>query len=120
MKHRVYIVAGMAAAGLIVLLSLVLIAAREASVAEGFRVVLAEWWGVVAIVDLYFGLLVVAGWISIVEQRKAAAFVWLVALLCLGNIATMAYVLLRARQARSLEELILPVRRAMGSGLPTP
>jgi hypothetical protein len=92
----------------IVFVGLCVWASLDKNLFEGFGVVLAEPWGVVAIADLYIGFLFVAVWIAVVERNKALAPLWIVALLILGNIVTIVYVILRAIKADSLRDVFLP------------
>jgi hypothetical protein len=48
-------------------------------------------WTWVTIVDLYLGFLVVGGAIVLRERRPRRYVPWLVALFCLGNLASAAY-----------------------------
>jgi hypothetical protein len=87
-------------------------ASGQSSLPEGFGAVMDLRWGAVTMLDLYSGLFFVAGWIAAMERgRPAVALAWLVALLCLGNLATMGYLLLRARRARTFGDLFTPRAR---------
>ena len=50
-------------------------------------------WGVVALVDVYLGLMLVAAWVAYREHSWFAILTWIVALSVLGNAVTCAYVL---------------------------
>ncbi|MCL4848781.1 MAG: DUF1475 family protein [Acidobacteria bacterium] len=50
-------------------------------------------WTWVTIVDLYLGFLVVGGAIVLRERRARRYLPWLVALFCLGNLASAAYLI---------------------------
>ena len=83
----------------------ILWAMAEKSVFEGFAVVLAQRWGLVATIDLYAGLLFAGAWIASRERRVWVVVLWAIGLFCLGNLATLGYVILRARHAREWREL---------------
>lgn len=88
--------ARMAATALLVLLvAAILWAVPRENFVAALRALWVSPWGRVTLFDLYAGLAVVAGYIGYVEPRKAVAVVWIIALLCLGNVATLAYVLSR-------------------------
>ena len=70
--------------------------------------ILADPWGSVTLLDLGIGLLFVATWIALVEPRPLCAVLWIAALLMLGNIVTLTYLLWRTRQAEQLQDLFLP------------
>lgn len=65
------------------------------SLGEGIAAVSDEPWGIVTLLDLYVGFAFVAAWIHALERRWGATLAWAVALCLLGNVATLAYVLLR-------------------------
>ena len=50
-------------------------------------------WGRATLFDAYFAFLVAWIWIAWRERGRAAAAVWLIAVLCLGNFAIAAYFL---------------------------
>lgn len=78
---------------------------------EGGSAIAGEPWGVVTLLDLYVGLLFVAAWIHALEGRWPVTLAWAFALMLLGNAATLAYLLWRARRARSVRELLLGAAR---------
>lgn len=88
-------------------------AAAEKGLMQGFGVVLAERWGVVALADLYLGFIFVAAWIFAVEQRRRTALAWTVALFFLGNLATILYLMVRILRSDDWREALL------GSAPPT-
>ena len=88
----------------IVLIALIIWASLEKSVIEIFRVMFAERWGIVTLLDLYGGFLVACIWISVLERRVMRILPWIAAMMLLGNLATAAYVLWRLRNARSLTQ----------------
>lgn len=50
-------------------------------------------WGIVSLVDLYTGFVLIALWVLYREAARPIAWVWVAAILVLGNLATAAYVL---------------------------
>lgn len=95
------------------LLAAIIVASGQANVLEGLKGVLAEPWGVVTLLDLSIGLLFIAAWIAVIEPRPLYAAVWILALLVLGNVVTLIFLLWRTRNAKSFADLFLPSRRHM-------
>ncbi len=96
--------AGTALAGLIVW------AATRAAISEDAATMTDLPWGVVALADLYLGLLFVGIWIGFRERGTVPILLWLAALVILGNVATAAYVVRAARAGlahRSVEVFFL-------------
>lgn len=93
--------------GIAALVALIVASSLEMSLAAGLRETVDTLWGVTTLVDLYAGLFLFAAWIAVRERRLGASAAWLVALCCLGNLATLVYVLIASLRARSLEELLL-------------
>jgi len=60
--------------------------------AEGGRL-LALPWGIVALVDLYIGFALFAGWV-LFRERSWVALPWIVLLLVLGNLVAALYALI--------------------------
>lgn len=56
-------------------------------------------WGVTTLVDLYAGLGLFAAWVLFVEGPGLRLAAWVLALVCLGNLAAGAYVLYRSSRA---------------------
>ncbi len=50
-------------------------------------------WGIVSLVDLYTGFALFALWVLYREAARPVAWIWVVLILVLGNLATAAYVL---------------------------
>jgi hypothetical protein len=94
----------------VVLFALLLFGLVRASAVEnvfvgGARIV-RDPWALATLVDAYCGFCVASVWIWTVERTRTAAVLWIVALMLLGNLATLAWLFLRARRARSLAELL--------------
>lgn len=76
--------------------------------------ILSDPWGAVALLDLGAGLVFAAAWIAAVEPRRGHASVWIVALVVLGNVATLTFLLWRSRNARNFSDLFVGRRDATG------
>ncbi len=96
-----FVILTLALTGMIVWASL------EKSVIEIFKVMWAERWGIVTLVDLYTGFIVTGTWICLLERRPLRSAAWLIALFFLGNLATAVFILYRARRATSLREIFM-------------
>ena len=79
------------------------------------RAVLFDNWGVYGVFQLNVGLLLAAAWILCVHRRKWVALLWIVGLALVGHIATIAYILWRARTARSIAEVLMPQATTMAA-----
>lgn len=82
------------------------------NVLVGGERVLRDPWGLATLADAYCGFCVASVWIWAVERSKAAAVLWIVALMLLGNLASLVWLFLKARRARQLADLFPAVRRA--------
>ncbi|MER2602997.1 MAG: DUF1475 family protein [Candidatus Competibacter phosphatis] len=92
------------------LVAAILIASSHGNILAGLRHVIADPWGVVTLLDLGVGLLFVTVWLALVEPSPRRAVAWIVALLLLGNVVTLVYLLSRTCRARQLRDLFLPPR----------
>ena len=97
---------------ILALAALIVKASFEKSLATIFVTLLSDTWGIVTLIDLYAGFFVVAAWIAAIERNALRSLLWLIALLCLGNLATLVYVALRARRARTWREIFIPASPA--------
>ncbi len=52
-------------------------------------------WAVATLWDAYFGFITFWVWVAFKEKTIAARILWLIAILCLGNIAMSLYVLIQ-------------------------
>lgn len=93
-----------------ILLAAIVLATAHGSVWEGLSRLLADPWGLVTLLDLGVGLLFVAVWMAVIESRTWVAAAWIVALMVLGNVVTLAFLLCRTRSARTFSDLFLPSR----------
>ncbi|MFZ4575651.1 MAG: DUF1475 family protein, partial [Phycisphaerales bacterium] len=99
------VLAAVVAMGMVVM---IVDASLEKSVLEIFRVLFAEKWGVVTLVDLYAGFVVTGTWIVLCERRAVRYLPWLAAMALLGNLATLVYIAWRGFRAQSLRDLFMP------------
>lgn len=67
-------------------------------------------WGRVTLIDLYVGIAIFGVFMFWRERSLGISIAWLVAFVVLGNLATALYVLVASLRARSIEELLTPVR----------
>lgn len=67
-------------------------------------------WGRVTLIDLYVGVALIAAFVFWRERSLPISIAWLAAFIVLGHWATAFYVLLASLQAKSVEELLTPVR----------
>ena len=100
-----------AALGIASLLALIALSSVHMSLMAGLRATVDTRWGVTTMVDLYLGLLVVAGWIAYRERSIPRTLAWFVGLCLLGNLITLVYLLIASLRARSVEDLFRPVPR---------
>ena len=72
----------------------------------GFK---ANPWAVATLFDAYFGFLTFFVWVAFKEPNAVRSAVWFVLIMCLGNIAMSAYVLIqlfRLRQEDGVETML--------------
>ena len=55
----------------------------------------ASPWSMAALYDAYFGFITFYVWVAYKEQSWTARVVWFLLIICLGNIAMSAYVLIQ-------------------------
>ena len=67
-------------------------------------------WGRVTLIDLYVGVAIIAGFVFWRERSLPVSIAWLAMFVVLGHWATALYVLVASVRARSVEELLTPVR----------
>lgn len=75
-----------------------------------FATALSPIWGKVMLIDLTVGLVFVAAWIGWRESSPLKTALWWVFLVIGGNLTTAVYVLVAARQSRSVAELLTGAR----------
>lgn len=113
---RVFVVGAMLLG--LLLLGLIVGASLEMNVIEGFRVVGSTTWGLATLVDVYAGLALAAVLVAVLERSPGRGAAWAAAILVLGNLATVAYIVWRASRVRTLTGFFTPgpARPAGGSG----
>lgn len=84
----------------------ILWASGTGGVIDGIIAIARQPWGLVTLVDLYAGFLLAGAWICLTERRPALLALWLLLLACLGNWATMLYLLIRLVRSRTLREAL--------------
>jgi hypothetical protein len=104
-----------AVAGILALLTLIVISSLEMSLKAGLAATVDTWWGVTTMVDLYLGLFIFAGWIAHRERSVWRTLAWLVGLCLLGNLTLLTYLLLASLKASMIDDLFRPVRGASPS-----
>lgn len=72
----------------------------------------ADPWGLATLVDVAVGLVAIAAWLWVVEPRPWARAVWIPLLFVLGNLVTLAVLLLRLRHSEDAASWLLRPRRA--------
>lgn len=85
-------------------------ASLEKSLAEGFRILFAERWGIATLFDAYFGFLTFYAWVYYKERSARARFLWLAVILFFGNIAMAIYLIRELRRlppGASFENLLV-------------
>ncbi len=73
-------------------------ASVEKPLSEGFRLMLAERWGVATLFDAYFGFLTFYAWVYYKERSPLARGLWLGGILFFGNIAMAVFLLRELRR----------------------
>lgn len=91
--------------------ALIVASSFEMSLGKGLAATVDTRWGITTMVDLYLGLLLIAGWIAYRERRVGRSLAWLLGLCLLGNFTALVYLLLASWQAKTIADLFQPVRR---------
>jgi len=94
-----------AAIAISVLLVLIVRSSIELPLMAGLRATVDTWWGVTTMVDLYLGLLAIAGWIAYRERSIPRTLAWSVGLCLLGNLVALVYLLIASLRASSVDDL---------------
>ena len=71
-------------------------------------------WGLVAVIDVYIGLLFFSAWMIFREQSWPRGAIWLLAFLGLGNLATAVYVIKALNEANGRLAVFLYGPRGAG------
>lgn len=104
------LVQAVTAAGIVVFLAMIVRSSLEMNLWAGLKASTDSWWGALTLLDVYTGLFLITAYIAYRERSGWRVGLWFVALVTLGNLATLAYVLLASRKVTSLEGLMRPVR----------
>lgn len=73
-------------------------AATSADLSASWRAVIADPWGLVMIVDLYFGFALIAAVIWLVERNRLIALAFIIPMLGLGNLVPALWMAWRVGQ----------------------
>lgn len=79
----------------LVFVGLCLFAASQASFLLSFGEVMADPWGLAAIVDLYVGFALFSAFLLLLDGVKPVSFVWIVLLFCFGNAVSVVWMIMR-------------------------
>ncbi len=77
------------------LAALILWASMTADLFESFAAIAADPWGIVALADLYIGFFIFAAFVFLVDGPRPLSFVWVIALMALGNVLSVIWLVLR-------------------------
>ncbi len=102
------IVIGLSVVGGLALLLGIVWAASDSNVFMGLRYLADNRWGLVTLIDVYAGALVVAVWMWCCRRSVVTWLAWVLALVCLGHLASLLYLLVRASRSRTLVEVFAP------------
>ena len=94
-------------AGLFLLLAACLWAGSQSNLQTGLRAIASQPWGLVTLLDLYIGFAIVAAAIYAAESRKPVAVLWIVAILFLGNLITLIWLIQRILRSPSASLILL-------------
>ncbi len=110
-QGRLYLIQGLCAAFGVVLLAAIIWAAADSTVVDGLRYLAGDRWGIVTLLDVYAGALVVAMLMWLCERRLITWIIWVLALLCLGHLVSVLYVLLLTwRRRQAFESILVSMR----------
>jgi hypothetical protein len=88
----------------------------EKPIGEGFRLLLAERWGIATLFDAYFGFLTFYAWVFYKDRSVVARVGWLAAILAFGNIAMAIYLIREIRRLPPGAGFADLLRRPEGTG----
>ncbi|MFN3227556.1 MAG: hypothetical protein ACE360_15055 [Hyphomicrobiales bacterium] len=75
--------------------ALIVWASMNANFGESFSTIAADPWGIVSLADLYLGFLIFAVFVFLVDGARPASFAWVIALMFLGNVLAVIWLVLR-------------------------
>lgn len=103
------IVQAVAAIGIVVFIAMIVRSSLEMNLWEGLKASTDSWWGALTLLDVYTGLFLFTAYIAYRERSGWRVGLWFLALITLGNLASLVYVLVASRRVTSLEGLMRPV-----------
>jgi len=74
---------------------LIVWASLNANFGQSFGAIISDPWGVVSLADLYVGFFIFAAFVFLVDGVRPASFAWVIALMFLGNVLAVAWLVLR-------------------------
>lgn len=77
------------------LAALIVWASFNANFGQSFSAIVADPWGVVSLADLYLGFFIFAAFVFLVDGARPTSFVWVIALMFLGNVLAVVWLVLR-------------------------
>ncbi|MEO0382841.1 MAG: hypothetical protein AAF234_04740 [Pseudomonadota bacterium] len=77
------------------LAALIVWASFSANFGQSFGAIVADPWGVVSLADLYLGFFIFAAFVFLVDGVRPASFAWVIALMFLGNVLAVVWLVLR-------------------------
>lgn len=93
---------------LVVFVGLIVQASFEKSLLVAVQELLRDGWGRVSLFDLYAGFFIFAVLVCVLEGSFRRAWLWVVAIVFLGNLVPLFYVARRAQRAETLREVFTP------------
>lgn len=94
----------------VVMVASTIVTSLEQSIFTGGPELLQNPWGVMTLLDAYFGFLTFYVWVAWREASWASRLAWFIAIMLLGNIAMSAYMLIalfRLPATASVDSLLL-------------
>jgi len=111
MMRPIRLISLAAVLGICSLLVLILVSSLQMPLVAGLKATVDTRWGITTMVDLYLGMMVVAGWIAYRERSIPRTLAWCVGLCLLGNLIALVYLLIASLRARSIDDLFRCARR---------
>jgi hypothetical protein len=62
---------------------------------ESFDAIASDPWGIVSLADLYLGFFIFAAFVFLVDGVRPASFAWVIALMVLGNVLAVLWLVVR-------------------------
>ncbi len=75
--------------------AMIIWASFSADIAQSFGDIVADPWGAVAMADLYLGFFIFGAFLFLVDGVKPISFAWVAALMVLGNVLAIVWLVLR-------------------------